>query len=83
VFMQLAPVASREMGIMVPMVQKYFIRAVYLLLLAGTLYHAGYGIWSLVGDYLSSTTLRKALPLLVTLVMLACGWVGFTMINSF
>ena len=83
VFMQLAPVASREMGIMVPMVQKYFIRAVYLLLLAGTLYHAGYGIWSLVCDYLSSTTLRKALPLLVSLVMLACGWVGFTMINSF
>lgn len=82
-FMHLAPVASQETGIMIPAVQKYFIQAVYLLLLAGTLYHAGYGIWSLAGDYLSSTTLRKALALLLTLVMLVFGWLGLTTISAF
>ena len=82
-FMYLAPVASQETGIMIPMMQKYFVQAVYLLLLAGTLYHAGYGIWSLVSDYLFSPTLRKGLALLVTLVMLVFGWVGVTMIHSF
>jgi succinate dehydrogenase hydrophobic membrane anchor protein len=82
-FMHLAPATSQETGIMVPIMQKTFIQAVYLLLLAGTLYHAGYGIWSLVSDYLSSATLRKGLALLVTLVMLVFGWVGVTMIRSF
>jgi succinate dehydrogenase hydrophobic membrane anchor protein len=82
-FMHLVPVATQETGIVMPMIQKYFIRAVYLLFLAGTLYHAGYGIWSLVGDYLSSTTLRKGLAALVTLVMLVFGWFGLTMIRSF
>lgn len=82
-FIHLAPVASQETGIMIPIMQKYFVQAVYLLLLAGTIYHAGYGIWSLVSDYLSSPTLRKGLALLVTLVMLFFGWVGVTMIHSF
>ena len=82
-FMHLAPVASQDTGMMIPIVQKYFIQAVYLLLLAGTLYHAGYGIWSLVSDYLSSPTLRNGLALLVTLVMLVLGWAGVTMICSF
>jgi succinate dehydrogenase hydrophobic membrane anchor protein len=81
-FMHLTPVASQETGIMIPEMQKYFIQAVYLLLLAGTLYHAGYGIWSLVSDYLSSRTLRRGLALVVTLVMLVFGWVGVTMIRS-
>ena len=80
--MHLGPVASQETGIMIPVMQKYFVQAVYLLLLAGTLYHAGYGIWSLVSDYLSSPTLRGGLALLVTLVMLVFGWVGVTMIRS-
>jgi succinate dehydrogenase hydrophobic membrane anchor protein len=81
-FMHLTPVASQEAGIVIPVMQKYFIQAVYLLLLAGTLYHAGYGIWSLMSDYLSSPTLRRGLALLVTLVMLVFGWVGVTVIGS-
>jgi succinate dehydrogenase hydrophobic membrane anchor protein len=83
IFLHLAPVASQETGFMIPIMQKYFIQAVYLLMLLGTLYHAGYGLWSLVSDYLSSPTLRKGLALLVTLVMLVFGWVGVTMIHSF
>ncbi|MGD8227999.1 MAG: hypothetical protein PVI20_09475, partial [Desulfobacteraceae bacterium] len=77
-FMHLAPLSSQEAGMMIPMGQKYFIQAVYVVLLAGTLYHAGYGIWSLVSDYLSSSTLRKGLALLVTLVMVGFGWAGVT-----
>jgi succinate dehydrogenase hydrophobic membrane anchor protein len=81
-FMHLTPAASQETGVVIPGVQKYFIQAVYLLLLAGTLYHAGYGIWSLVSDYLSSRILRRGLAVLVTLVMLVSGWVGVTLIRS-
>jgi succinate dehydrogenase hydrophobic membrane anchor protein len=80
-FVQLTPVVNHEKGMMIPGMQKYFIQAVYLSLLAGTLYHAGYGIWSLVSDYLSSPTLRKGLALLVTVVMVVFGWVGVTMIR--
>ena len=81
-FMHLAPGASEETGIAIPGIQKYFIQAVYLLLLAGTLYHAGYGMWSLVSDYLSSRTLRRGLALLITLLMLVFVWVGVRMICS-
>ncbi len=80
-FTHLSPVAGQETGIAIPGIQKYFIQAVYLLLLAGTLYHAGYGIWSLVSDYLSSRTLRRGVAVLVTLVMLVFGWIGVTMIR--
>jgi succinate dehydrogenase hydrophobic anchor subunit len=80
-FMHLSLVASQETGIVIAGMQKYFIQAVYLLLLAGTLYHAGYGIWSLVSDYLFSRTLRRGVALLVTLVMLVFAWIGVTVIR--
>jgi len=80
-FMHLTLVSSQETGIVISGMQKYFIQAVYLLLLFGTLYHAGYGIWSLVSDYLCSRTLRRGAALLVTLVMLVFAWMGVTMIR--
>jgi succinate dehydrogenase hydrophobic anchor subunit len=52
-FMHLSPAASREMGIVISGMQRVFIQVVHLLILAASLYHAGYGIWSLVSDYLS------------------------------
>jgi len=79
--MHLSPVVSQETGIAIPGMQRVFIQVVYLLLLVASLYHAGYGIWSLVSDYLSSRTLRTGLAFLVTLVMLVFGWVGVTMIR--
>jgi succinate dehydrogenase hydrophobic anchor subunit len=80
-FMQLTLVASQGTGAVIAGMQKYFIQAVYIMLLAGTLYHAAYGIWSLVSDYLSSPTLRRAVAVLVTLVMLVFAWIGVTMIR--
>jgi succinate dehydrogenase hydrophobic anchor subunit len=69
------------MGIVISGMQRVFIQVVHLLILAASLYHAGYGIWSLVSDYLSSRTLRTGLALLVTLVMLFFGWIGATMVR--
>jgi succinate dehydrogenase / fumarate reductase cytochrome b subunit len=79
--MHLSPVVSQQTGTAIPGMQKVFIQVVYLLLLVGSLYHAGYGIWSLVSDYLSSRTLRTGLAFLVTLVMLGFGWIGVTIIR--
>lgn len=80
-FMHLTPVASREVGVGIPGHQRILVQGVYLFLLAASLYHGGYGIWSLASDYLSSRTLRTGLALLVALVMLVFGWVGVTMIR--
>lgn len=82
-FMHLTLVPSQETGMVITGMQKYFIQAVYLLLLAATLYHAGYGIWSLVSDYLFSRILRTGVGVLVTLVMLVFAWIGVTMIRFF
>lgn len=57
-------------GLVIGGMQRYFIQAIYLGLLVGTLYHGGYGIWSLASDYLSSRFLRTGLGLMVMLVML-------------
>ncbi len=72
-FVQLNPSTGEEaiMGIKNP-----FIKAVYLGLLAGALYHGGYGLWSIVSDFLSSRIIRTAAALLMTLVMLICAWAG-------
>ena len=72
-FMQLGPSTGREaiMGIKNP-----FIKAVYLGLLVGALYHGGYGLWTVVSDFFSSRIIRTAAALLVTLVMLIFAWAG-------
>ena len=80
-FMQLTPAANTEMGNVISGMQRAFIQVVHLLLLAASLYHAGYGIWSLVSDYLSSRALRTGLALLVTLVMFVFGWIGVIMVR--
>jgi len=69
-FMPLNPTAGPVPGLVIEGIQRYFIQAVYFGLLVGTLYHGGYGIWSLVSDYLSSRFLRTGLALMVILVML-------------
>jgi len=56
--------------------QNYFIKAVDISLVLVVLYHAGYGLVSLTGDYLESQTLRMGLAGLVFLVMLLFAAVG-------
>ncbi|MBW1862226.1 MAG: hypothetical protein JRJ02_07610 [Deltaproteobacteria bacterium] len=75
-FVQLNPLAGKDASVTIMGMKNFFIKAVYLGLLVGALYHGGYGLWSIVSDYFSSRTIRTGVALLVTLVMLIFAWAG-------
>jgi succinate dehydrogenase hydrophobic anchor subunit len=57
-----------------------FLKGVYVLLLLATLYHGGYGVWSVVSDYVSSRSLQKILIGAATLLFLVLFWIGVRVI---
>jgi succinate dehydrogenase hydrophobic membrane anchor protein len=65
-----------EANFLVTGFQTLFLMAVYILVLLCALFHAGYGVWSVLSDYLSSGNLRKGLAALVTFITLIFAWIG-------
>jgi succinate dehydrogenase hydrophobic anchor subunit len=78
-FMHLQFVVGHESGIVVARMQNVFIKFVDLTLVVGVLYHAGYGLSSIIRDYLSSRLLQTGLAALIFLIMAALGWIGITL----
>jgi succinate dehydrogenase cytochrome b556 subunit len=75
-FMHLNYTMAHDANTVVMRMQNGFIKGVDISLIVVLLYHAGYGLVSLIGDYLESRTLRIGLAALVCLVMLLFGAVG-------
>lgn len=75
-FIPLNPSPEIEANFLVTGIQGLFLMAVYILLLLCALFHAGYGVWSVMGDYISSGNLRKGLAVLVTIITLIFAWIG-------
>ena len=82
-FIPLNPLPEIEAGFLITGIQKLFLTAVYILLLLSALFHAGYGVWSVMRDYLSSKNLRKGLAALVTFITLIFAWIGLRAVLSF
>lgn len=62
------PVAHDANTVLIRM-QNYFIKAVDLSLMVGLLYHARYGLISIIRDYLAFRVLLLGLTALVVLIM--------------
>jgi len=75
-FMHLNYTMAHDANTVVMRMQNGFIKGVDISLIVVLLYHAGYGLVSLIGDYLESRNLRVGLAALVCLVMLFFGAVG-------
>ena len=75
-FIPLNAPPEMEANFLVAGIQGVFLTAVYILLLLCALFHAGYGVWSVMSDYLASTNLRKGLAALVTFITLIFAWIG-------
>ena len=75
-FIPLNATPEIEANFLVAGIQGLFLMAVYILLLLCALFHAGYGVWSVMSDYLSSGNLRKGLAVLVTFITLIFAWIG-------
>jgi len=75
-FIPLNPSPAIEANFLITGIQGLFLKAVYILLLLCALFHGGYGIWSVMSDYLAPRTLRKGLAALVAFITLFFAWVG-------
>jgi succinate dehydrogenase hydrophobic anchor subunit len=75
-FMHLNPSVGKEANIVIMRMQHWFIKSVDLGLVVVALYHAGYGVISLLRDYVSFRILRKTLAALIVLVILIFAWAG-------
>ena len=62
--------------------QNGFIRVVFLSLAVSTLYHAGYGLFSIAADYTSSRTVRAGMTALIIAVIAVLGGLAFRFIFS-
>ena len=77
VFMHLTLSAGHQANVVIMKMQEIFIKGVDVALLMGILYHGGYGLISVLGDYLSSRTLRIGAALVITLLMALCALLRF------
>ena len=75
-FIHIHPAVNAGSGAVVNAIQSVFQKAVYVLLLFATLFHGGYGVWSVLSDYVSSKLLQRILIGVVTLLFLVFLWIG-------
>jgi succinate dehydrogenase hydrophobic membrane anchor protein len=75
-YIALNPSPEIEANFLVTGIQGLFLKAVYILLLLSALFHAGYGVWSVMSDYLASGNLGKGLAALVIFITLILAWMG-------
>ena len=78
-FLHLNPLPGAEADRVIIWSENSFSSAVRLLLLVSALYHGGYGLFSVVSDYLSSRILRIAFAFSITLVMVLFAWMCIRM----
>jgi succinate dehydrogenase hydrophobic membrane anchor protein len=75
-FIRLRPSPEIETNFLIRNIQGLFLTAVYILLLLSALFHGGYGMWSVICDYLSSRNLRRGLAALLICITLIFAWIG-------
>jgi|TARA_B100000315_G_scaffold92071_1_gene84813 succinate dehydrogenase hydrophobic anchor subunit len=74
--MHLQPGISQEAAMVIARIQNPFIKWIDLGMLFAMLYHGGYGLISITGDYIESKVLQNGLAALIFLTMAAFGWIG-------
>lgn len=75
-FMHLQPAVGHNADVVIARMQHLFIKIIDLLLLFGGLYHGGYGLLSIVNDYIPVRTLRYACTVLIVIIMGTFVWTG-------
>ncbi len=81
-FMHLNPAMGKEAETVIARLQNPFVKTVDISLIVGTMYHGGYGLISLLRDYLACRSHQWALTLLVTLLALIVTLVGIRLTVS-
>jgi succinate dehydrogenase hydrophobic membrane anchor protein len=81
-FMHLSPQIAKDAGLVAQRMQKPWIKLVDAALVASALYHGGYGLISILNDYVGSQELRKLGTAVVIVAMLITAAVALKLIVS-
>lgn len=81
-FMHLGPQIAKDAGLVALRMQNPWIKLVDSALVVSALYHGGYGLISILNDYVGSKELRKVGAVAVIAAMLAAAGVGLKLIVS-
>jgi succinate dehydrogenase / fumarate reductase cytochrome b subunit len=79
-FMHLQPATGHQADVIIARMQHVFIKLVDLLLVTSALYHAGYGLISIIKDYIRPGIGQNILSLLVIFNMVIFCWIGIKLI---
>jgi succinate dehydrogenase / fumarate reductase cytochrome b subunit len=79
-FMHLNPAVGKDSAVIIARIQNVFIKIVDLALVLAVVYHGGYGLFSVVKDYLVSRRLQVLMTALIAVVMVLSAWVGLRII---
>ena len=81
-FMHVDPVNGHNAATIIGRMNNLYIKFVDLTLVLAVLYHAGYGVVSLVKDYVDRRAAINAITLLVCIIMAFFAWIGISLIAA-
>jgi succinate dehydrogenase / fumarate reductase cytochrome b subunit len=81
-FMHLSPEVAKDAGQVVLRMQSPWIKLVDVVLVACALYHGGYGLRSILDDYVGSKQLRAVGTTAIIAAMLVAAWAGLKLVLS-
>ena len=81
-FMHLNPSVGKDANIVIMRMQNWFIKFIDISLIVMVIYHAGYGVMSVIRDYIGFRVFRTGLAVLVILVMVIFAWAGIRLTIS-
>jgi len=75
-FMHINYSVGHEAATVIARMQHHSIKMLDLLLVIVVLYHAAFGIYSIIEDYLENNVVRKGLTIILLLIVIYFGYVG-------
>lgn len=81
-FMHLNPQAAKDAGEVVRRMQNPWLKLVDAALVVSALYHGGYGVISILNDYVAAKAVRAVGMAAITVAMAIACWVGINLIVS-
>ena len=75
-YMHLQPAVGHEAAVVIARMQNVFIKFIDLTLVIGGLFHAGYGLTSIIRDYLKPGLLQTGSTFLIVFIMAVVGWIS-------
>lgn len=80
IFMHLNRAVGHDAGVVIARMQNNFIKLVDVTLILAVLLHGGYGLLSIVKDYLNSRLLQRICAVVIWGVLAVFGWIGLRLV---